>query len=160
MRTNFSAPTAYAPYRSITLSIRSCSISTGRSIKSSTFQPSRIPGMFGGNSNWRGPIWMPVNGLIIRGLLSDVSVLWPGLQGGMPHRLGKLHDAVRSREGNRPPQRKHLSAWRGRQASGLWRDEEVSGGSALEGLHPVTTSTSMATTAPGSAPATRQAGPD
>jgi hypothetical protein len=27
-------------------------------------------GMFGGNSNWRGPIWMPVNGLIIRGLLT------------------------------------------------------------------------------------------
>ena len=27
-------------------------------------------GMFGGNSNWRGPIWMPVNTLIIRGLLS------------------------------------------------------------------------------------------
>ena len=25
-------------------------------------------GMFGGNSNWRGPIWMPVNGLIIRAL--------------------------------------------------------------------------------------------
>jgi hypothetical protein len=25
--------------------------------------------MFGGNSNWRGPIWMPVNGLIIRALL-------------------------------------------------------------------------------------------
>jgi hypothetical protein len=26
-------------------------------------------GVFGGNSNWRGPIWMPVNGLIIRALL-------------------------------------------------------------------------------------------
>ena len=26
-------------------------------------------GMFGGNSNWRGPIWVPVNALIIRGLL-------------------------------------------------------------------------------------------
>ncbi len=26
-------------------------------------------GMFGGNSNWRGPIWMPVNALLIRGLL-------------------------------------------------------------------------------------------
>jgi hypothetical protein len=26
-------------------------------------------GMFGGNSNWRGPIWAPVNGLIIRALL-------------------------------------------------------------------------------------------
>jgi hypothetical protein len=27
-------------------------------------------GMFGGNSNWRGPVWMPVNALIIRGLLN------------------------------------------------------------------------------------------
>jgi hypothetical protein len=27
-------------------------------------------GMFGGNSNWRGPIWMPVNALIIRALLN------------------------------------------------------------------------------------------
>jgi len=27
-------------------------------------------GMFGGNSNWRGPIWMPVNQLIIRALFN------------------------------------------------------------------------------------------
>jgi hypothetical protein len=27
-------------------------------------------GMFGGNSNWRGPIWMPVNALLLRALLS------------------------------------------------------------------------------------------
>jgi len=27
-------------------------------------------GMFGGNSNWRGPVWMPVNGLLIRALLN------------------------------------------------------------------------------------------
>jgi hypothetical protein len=26
-------------------------------------------GMFGGNSNWRGPIWMPVNVLLVRALL-------------------------------------------------------------------------------------------
>jgi len=27
-------------------------------------------GMFGGNSNWRGPVWMPVNVLLIRALMS------------------------------------------------------------------------------------------
>jgi hypothetical protein len=27
-------------------------------------------GMFGGNSNWRGPVWMPVNGLLIRALMN------------------------------------------------------------------------------------------
>ena len=27
-------------------------------------------GMFGGNSNWRGPVWMPVNALILRGLVN------------------------------------------------------------------------------------------
>ena len=37
------------------------------------YQVSYLPaesdtGMFGGNSNWRGPIWMPVNALIIRAL--------------------------------------------------------------------------------------------
>jgi hypothetical protein len=30
-------------------------------------------GMFGGNSNWRGPIWMPVNALIVRALLQYYS---------------------------------------------------------------------------------------
>jgi hypothetical protein len=29
--------------------------------------------MFGGNSNWRGPIWMPVNALIVRALLQYYS---------------------------------------------------------------------------------------
>jgi hypothetical protein len=30
-------------------------------------------GMFGGNSNWRGPIWMPVNALVIRALMQYYS---------------------------------------------------------------------------------------
>jgi hypothetical protein len=30
-------------------------------------------GMFGGNSNWRGPIWMPVNALVLRALLQYYS---------------------------------------------------------------------------------------
>jgi hypothetical protein len=32
--------------------------------------PDGISGMFGRNSNWRGPVWMPVNMLLIRALLS------------------------------------------------------------------------------------------
>ena len=35
-----------------------------------TYLPAELDsGMFGGNSNWRGPIWLPVNALIIRALL-------------------------------------------------------------------------------------------
>jgi len=30
-------------------------------------------GMFGGNSNWRGPVWMPVNAVLVRALLSYYS---------------------------------------------------------------------------------------
>ena len=34
------------------------------------YQPAELDsGMFGGNSNWRGPVWMPMNALIIRALL-------------------------------------------------------------------------------------------
>jgi hypothetical protein len=35
------------------------------------YQPAESDsGMFGGNSNWRGPVWMPVNALLVRGLLN------------------------------------------------------------------------------------------
>ncbi len=37
-------------------------------------------GMFGGNSNWRGPIWMPVNALIVRGLLNLYGFYGDGLK--------------------------------------------------------------------------------
>jgi hypothetical protein len=32
--------------------------------------PESNTGMFGGNSNWRGPVWMPVNGLLMRALIN------------------------------------------------------------------------------------------
>jgi hypothetical protein len=41
----------------------------GREYRVSYLPAESDTGMFGGNSNWRGPIWMPVNGLIIRALL-------------------------------------------------------------------------------------------
>lgn len=41
----------------------------GREYRVSYLPAESDSGMFGGNSNWRGPIWMPVNALIIRALL-------------------------------------------------------------------------------------------
>jgi hypothetical protein len=41
----------------------------GREYRVSYLPAESDSGMFGGNSNWRGPIWMPVNALIVRALL-------------------------------------------------------------------------------------------
>jgi hypothetical protein len=74
-------------------------------------------GMFGGNSNWRGPIWMPVNGLIIRALLQyylfygdDFTVECPTGSGRkltlyqvaeeIARRLGNIF--LKNRKGHRP----------------------------------------------------------
>jgi hypothetical protein len=47
-------------------------------------------GMFGGNSNWRGPIWMPVNGLIIRALLHYYSYYGNDFKVECPTGSGRL----------------------------------------------------------------------
>jgi hypothetical protein len=74
-------------------------------------------GMFGGNSNWRGPIWMPVNGLLFRALLQlyryygpDFRVEYPTGSGnyanlyevamGLARRLANIF--VRDKNGRRP----------------------------------------------------------
>ena len=50
--------------------------------------------MFGGNSNWRGPIWMPVNSLLIRALLQMYPFYGPDFKVEMPDWLGELHVVV------------------------------------------------------------------
>jgi hypothetical protein len=47
-------------------------------------------GVFGGNSNWRGPVWMPVNVLIIRALLHYYSYYGNGFTIECPTGSGKL----------------------------------------------------------------------
>jgi mannosylglycerate hydrolase MGH1-like protein len=42
----------------------------GREYKVEYLPAESNTGMFGGNSNWRGPVWMPVNVLLIRALLN------------------------------------------------------------------------------------------
>jgi Glycosyl hydrolase family 63 C-terminal domain len=47
-------------------------------------------GMFGGNSNWRGPIWMPMNALIIRALLHYFAYYGDGFKIECPTGSGNL----------------------------------------------------------------------
>jgi hypothetical protein len=47
-------------------------------------------GMFGGNSNWRGPVWMPVNALIIRALLNLYAFYGEDFKVECPARSGQF----------------------------------------------------------------------
>jgi len=47
-------------------------------------------GMFGGNSNWRGPIWMPVNMIIIRALFNYYQYYGNNFQIECPTRSGNM----------------------------------------------------------------------
>jgi len=49
----------------------------GREYRVSYLPAESDSGMFGGNSNWRGPIWMPVNALIVRALLQYYGYFGP-----------------------------------------------------------------------------------
>jgi hypothetical protein len=46
-------------------------------------------GMFGGNSNWRGPVWVPVNTLIVRALLNLYAFYGDSLKVECPTRSGR-----------------------------------------------------------------------
>jgi hypothetical protein len=46
--------------------------------------------MFGGNSNWRGPVWMPVNALILRSLLHYFQYYGDSFKIECPTGSGKL----------------------------------------------------------------------
>ena len=47
-------------------------------------------GMFGGNSNWRGPIWMPMNALLIRALMQFYSYYGDNFKIECPTGSGKM----------------------------------------------------------------------
>lgn len=47
-------------------------------------------GMFGGNSNWRGPVWLPVNALILRALLHYYAYYGDNFKIECPTGSGKL----------------------------------------------------------------------
>jgi hypothetical protein len=47
-------------------------------------------GMFGGNSNWRGPVWLPVNALLIRALINFYLYYGDSFKVECPTGSGKL----------------------------------------------------------------------
>jgi hypothetical protein len=59
-------------------------------------------GMFGGNSNWRGPVWMPVNIILVRALLTyysyygrDFTVEYPTGSGRLMNLFEVAHEIAR-----------------------------------------------------------------
>ncbi len=56
-------------------------------------------GMFSGNSNWRGPVWLPVNGLLIRALLNYFGYFGPTFKVECPTGSGRrmtLYEVARN----------------------------------------------------------------
>ena len=105
--------------------------------------------MFGGNSNWRGPIWMPVNALIIRALLQYHSYYGDDVHGRVPDRLGPPDDALRGRRRDRPPAGGDLPARRRRAIARSSAAPASSRTTRTGATTSCSTSTSTATTAPG-----------
>ena len=106
------------------------------------YQVSYLPaesdsGMFGGNSNWRGPIWMPVNGLIVRALLQYYAYYGDSFTIECPTGSGRqmtlygVAEEIARRLGS------HLPQGRQRPPRGVWRRREVPGRSPLAGSHPL-----------------------
>ena len=86
--------------------------------------------MFGGNSNWRGPIWMPMNVLLIRAL-QQFHATTATTSRGCPTGSGRRDDPLRGREGD--SHRLHRIFLRDEhgRASGLRRYAMVPAGPAL-----------------------------
>ena len=158
-RTSSSARTASARCRATTPSIPYVFHVGGQEYRVGYLPAESDTGMFGGNSNWRGPIWMPVNALIIRALLQYYAYYGDDFTVECPTGSGRQMNLYQVAEEIARRLAAHLPARRGRPAAGVRRRAEVPGRPALARSASCSTSTSTATTAPASAPATRPAGP-
>ncbi len=115
-------------------------------------------GMFGGNSNWRGPVWMPVNLLIVRALVNlysffgdDFKVECPTGSGQQMTLFEVAQEIVRRLTGT-------FLRNADRQTTGLRRNGKIPERSSLARPDFCFTSTSTVTTARASEPVTKPAG--
>ena len=115
-------------------------------------------GMFGGNSNWRGPIWMPVNALLIRALLQFYRYYGDAFKVECPTGSGRLMNLFEVAHEIATTPHADLPARRARAAAGIRGHGDVSERSRTGATTSCSTSSSTATTAQASARATRPAG--
>ncbi len=67
------------------------SVTLGGSTVSVDYEPAESrTGMFGGNSNWRGPVWMPVNYLVVRSLQRNAQSLAGSIEIEYPTGSGQV----------------------------------------------------------------------
>ena len=115
-------------------------------------------GMFGGNSNWRGPVWMPVNAMIIRALLNFYLYYGDNFKIECPTGSGKMMNLfeVSKEIADRLTGSFCATSRAGDPSTAARRSSRPIPTGATTSS---STNTSTATTAPGSAPAIRPAGP-
>ena len=94
-------------------------------------------GMFGGNSNWRGPVWFPINLLLIRALITHYRYYGDSLKVECPTGSGTMMTLFEvAQELSRRLAATFLRDDEGRRP-GLRRDQAVPGGPALARPHPL-----------------------
>ena len=88
------AATASARCRGSTATIRTCCTVDGHEYRVDYEPAESTSGLFGGNSNWRGPIWFPVNYLLIEALQKFHHYFGDDFTRRVPDRLGPDDDAA------------------------------------------------------------------
>ena len=117
-RASSSRPTASARCPGSTATIPTCSGSTAHEHRVDYEPAESTTGLFGGNSNWRGPIWFPINFLLIEALQKFDHFYGDALPGRVPDRLGQADGAVGRRGRAVAAAHAHLPAGRGRPPAG------------------------------------------
>ena len=89
--------------------------------------------MYGGNSNWRGPVWFPINYLVIRSLLQYAEFFGDDVHRRVPHRLGSATHVRQIADDLAERLVGHLAARRGRNQTGERRRGAAPPRSCVEG---------------------------
>ena len=136
-------------------SIPTCCPSTASSTASTTSRANRRTRLFGGNSNWRGPIWFPVNYLLIESLQKFHHYFGDELPRRVPDRVRQLMTLAEVAAEISRRLARHLPARRRRPAAGVRRRGRAS--SSDPHWRDTCRSTSTSTATPG---AGRRESPD